>query len=105
MAHAPGSGNTHSRKTITKDLIIETDYEGEVMAVVATQSMFGIRLWGAVDYVVLNHVMTSDNEVVLRINPTPTPDDIPPVVVRRMSKEEKRQRALRVMVEAKRGLR
>lgn len=96
MAHASGSGNIVSRKTITQHLMLEHDEDEKVVTVIATQSMFGIRLWGAVDNVC--RLSGAD----LRINATPTPDDTQPITIRRVPKDVKRARSLRTMVEAKR---
>lgn len=97
MAFTAGSGTKVSRKTITSHLMLEYDDDDQVVAVVATQSMFGIGLWGAVDNVV--RLTGAD----LRINLTP--DDTQPVEVRRVrhqDKQAKRVRAQAVMLEAKR---
>ncbi|MCK5308058.1 MAG: hypothetical protein KAJ73_05550 [Zetaproteobacteria bacterium] len=99
MAYAAGSGNQRSHKNITSHIMLEHDEDEKVVAVVATQSMFGIGLWGAVDNVV--RLTGAD----LRINHSPTPGDTQPVEVRRVShqdKQAKRARSQAVMLEAKR---
>lgn len=100
MPYTPGSGNNVSHKTITRQLMLEHDEDGKVVTVIATQSMFGIKLWGAVD----NVCRLSDAD--LRINPKPTADDTQPVEVRRVrhqDKQAKRVRAQAVMLDAKRS--
>ena len=112
MSYSPGAGNRKSRKNISSYLDTSTDSEGDVFAVYADSSEFGIKLWGAIDGFCAKHG-TEGRPAHLVIRNVPDSsvdaavdaDDFQPVVVRRMSKEEKRQRALQQMLEAKRGAR
>lgn len=110
MAHAQGAGNNVSRNNIESQVDTQNDATGDLMAVFATQSQFGISLWGAIDGMCRKHdweytgalKASAPKPAILVIKQAPDADDIRPIVARRVPKDVKRARSLATMVQAKR---
>lgn len=109
MSFTQGAGNRVSHKTIESHVGTSKDSTDDLMAVFATQSQFGIGLWGAVDGLCRKRDWTypaghedMPKPAILIIKRDPDADDISPIVARRVPKSVKRARSLATMVDAKR---
>lgn len=102
MAYASGSGNNVSRKNIASYVETMKDHDDDVMAVLATQSQFGISLWGAIDGLCRKRDWTypaghedMPKRAILVILHLVDEDNSQPVVVRRVQHQDKQQKRMR----------